>query len=111
MRTPKIIIFLLLIAVLSTSVGCKKWIVRHKQKQDLREIDRKKREQDLEKQKKYQEAVKHQASIQNKKTRKSMKKQYRKAQRHNNNQKEFFLKRWFKGKKKLKSGSKGRNRE
>ncbi len=93
------LIIILIIALVSTSTGCKKWAVRHKQRRDLRELEQKQREKEKEKQQKYQEAVKRHASIQDKKTRKAMKKQYRKAQRHNTNQKEFFIKRWFKGKK------------
>lgn len=91
--------------------GCKKWQVHHKQKKDLRAIQKKEKEKEEEKQKKYEEAVKHQASIQDKKTRKSMKKKYRKAQRYNNHQKEFFLKRWFRGGKKHQAKPKGKNQE
>ena len=109
MKISRILIFILILAVVP-SVGCKKWRVRQKQKKELRELKQKQREKDKEKQKKYEEAVRHQASIQDKKTRKAMKKQYRKAQRYNTHKREFFLKRWFKGGKKTK-GNPQRRRE
>ena len=93
------------------AVGCKKWQVRHKQKKELRALRQKQKEKDKEKLQKYEDAVRHQASIQDKKTRKAMKKKYRKAQRYNNHQKEFFLKRWFKGGKKRQAHPQRRNRE
>ena len=107
MRSKLIILFI--ITILTTSTGCKKWVVRHQQRRDLREIERKKKEQEKEKLQKYQEAVKRHASIQDKKTRKAMKKQYRKAQRHNTNRKEFFIKRWFKGKKRYNQNKGSKN--
>jgi hypothetical protein len=48
---------------------------------------------------KYQEAIKRNASHQSKSAKKSMKRNYKKADRYNNHKKEFFLKRWFGGKK------------
>ncbi len=108
MKITRILIFILALSVLPMS-GCKKWIVRHKQRKELRELKQKQREKDREKMQKYRDAVEHQASIQDKKTKKSMKKQYRKADRYNSHKREFFLKRWFKGghknkKRRLKKG-------
>jgi Flp pilus assembly protein TadB len=110
MHAKQIFIFLIIFAIFS-SFGCQRMMSRSKQRRDLREIEQKQREQDKEKLAKYQEAVKRHASNQDKKTRKSMKKQYKKAQRHNNNQKEFFVKRWFSGKKRLQSNPQRKNRE
>ena len=81
-----------------SGTGCKRWQVRHKQRKELREIEKKRREKEKAKQQKYQEAVKHQADIQDRRTKRDMKRRYKKAERYNRHKKEFFLKRWFKGK-------------
>ena len=97
--------FVLLLFILGTAAGtssCHKWSVRHKQKRDMRERERQQREKEKEAEEAYQEAVKAHASHQSKRTKKEMKRNYKKAERYNYHKKEFFLKRWFKGKKKRK---------
>ncbi len=98
MNITRIIAFLLILS-LPASFGCRKWQIKHKRKRDAREIERKKKEREKEAIAKYQEAIKHQASIQSPSTKRAMKQRYKQADRHNNNRKEFFLKRWFRGKK------------
>ena len=103
----KIILFLTIIALLFTSVGCKKWNSNRKANKRARELKQKEKEKEKEKLKAYQEAVKRHAEIQDKKTRKDMKRRYKKARRYNTGQKEFFLKRWFRGKRKVKQNKGG----
>lgn len=97
-RTSRIIAFILILCLPAT-FSCKRWQNNHKRKQDAREIARKQKERDAEAQAKYEEAIQRQASIQSPKTRREMKKRYKQADRYNNHKKEFFLKRWFGGKK------------
>jgi len=99
MKTKQIFIFFLLLATLLGTTGCHKWNVKRKQRRDLRQMEKKKREQQKEAEEKYQEAVKRNASLQSKSAKKQMKRNYKKAERHNYHKKEFFLKRWFGGKK------------
>lgn len=96
--TSRIIAFVLIL-ILPTTFSCKRWKNNHKRKKDAREIARKQKERDAEAQAKYEEAIQRQASIQSPKTRREMKKRYKQADRYNNHKKEFFLKRWFGGKK------------
>lgn len=100
MRVKQIIIFLLVIATSMGTVSCRKWNNKRKQRRDLRQMEKKKRDQQKEAEDKYQEAVKRNASHQSKSTKKAMKKNYKQAERYNYHKKEFFLKRWFGGKKK-----------
>jgi hypothetical protein len=93
----------LLILTLPASFGCRKWQIKRKRRQDAKEIERKKREREKEAMAKYQEAIKHQADIQSPSTKRAMKKRYKQADRYNHHRKEFFLKRWFGGKKRRKS--------
>ena len=110
MKISRIIIFVL-IAFIPFGNGCKKWQVIHKEKQDIRALRQKQREKDVENAKKYEEAVKRQASIQDKNTRKIMKRKYKQAQQYNSQKREFFLKRWFKGGKKTQNAPQRKNRE
>jgi ABC-type multidrug transport system fused ATPase/permease subunit len=93
----------LLILTLPVSFGCRKWQIKRKRRHDAREIEKKKKEKEKEAMAKYQEAIKHQASIQSPSTKRAMKQRYKQADRHNNHRKEFFLKRWFGGKKRKKA--------
>lgn len=94
----KLVVFFLILSIPAT-FSCKRWVNNHKRKQDAREIARKQKERDAEAQAKYEEAIQRQASIQTPKTRREMKRRYKQADRYNNHKKEFFLKRWFGGKK------------
>jgi len=100
MKAKQIIISLLVLVSVMGTTSCHKWQVKRKQKRDLRQMEKKKREQQKEAEEKYQEAVKQHASHQSKSAKKQMKQNYKKAERHNYHKKEFFLKRWFGGKKK-----------
>jgi len=93
----------LLILTLPASFGCRKWQIKRKRKRDAKEIEKKKREREKEAMAKYQEAIKHQADIQSPSTKRAMKQRYKQADRYNNHKKEFFLKRWFGGKKRKKA--------
>jgi len=105
MKAKHLLFLLLIIATALGTSSCHKWNVKRKQKRDLRQMEHKRKEQQKEANKKYQEAVKRNASHQSKSAKKSMKANYKKADRHNNHRKEFFLKRWFKGKKKRSRGA------
>lgn len=61
----------------------------------MREMARQQRQKDKEATKAYQEAVKRHAAGQTRKTRREMKKNFKKSERHRTGKKEFFLKRWF----------------
>ncbi|MDP4267498.1 MAG: hypothetical protein Q8880_08700 [Bacteroidota bacterium] len=63
-------------------------------------IDEKKKAREKENQKIYKAALKKQQKIQTKETRKRMKEMNAKANRVNENKREFFLKRWFSKKQK-----------
>jgi len=105
MKPKQLLFFLLIMATALGTTSCHKWSVKHKQKRDLRQMEKKRAEQQKEADAKYQEAVKRNASHQSRSAKKSMKKNYKKADRYNNHKKEFFLKRWFKGKRKRSKGS------
>jgi hypothetical protein len=94
MKVYKYLILLILVVFINTT-SCHKYIVRHKQSKALREADRKQRAIDKEKERKYEEAVKRNASHQSKKTKKMMKSTYKRADMYNHKKKPFFLKRWF----------------
>lgn len=94
----KILLLLIIALLASTAPACKKYRIIQKQKKMEREVIKKQKEKEKEQLKKYQEAVKRHASIQDKKTRKAMKKEYKKSRRLKENRKEFFMKRWFKKK-------------
>ena len=99
MAFSRVLLFLLILTI-PFGYGCRKWSSNHKRKQNAREIERNRREKEAEAQAKYEEAIRRQAQIQSPKTRRAMKKQYKRADRYNNHKKEFFLKRWFTPKKK-----------
>jgi len=100
MKFKQLILILLVLSSLLGTSSCHKWQVPHKQKRDLREREKQKEQRQKEAEEKYQDAIKQHASHQSKRTRKEMKRNYKKADRYNNHKKEFFLKRWFKGGKK-----------
>lgn len=89
------LILILFFIFLVTGSGCKKYRIIQQDKKVQREALKRQKEKEKEQMKKYQEAVKRHASIQDKKTRKAMKKEYKKSRRLKENRKEFFLKRWF----------------
>jgi ABC-type multidrug transport system fused ATPase/permease subunit len=95
MNSNRIISILIILSFAFTTVSCRKWQINHKRKRDAKEIAKKQRERDNEANAKYEESIRHQASIQSPKTRREMKKRYKQADRYNNHKKEFFLKRWF----------------
>lgn len=105
MKTNRLVALLLILFTTLGTTSCHKWQVRHKQKRDLREREKQANERQKEADEAYQDAIKQHASHQSKRTRKDMKKNYKKADRYNNNKKEFFLKRWFKGGKRKTGGS------
>jgi len=105
MKAKQLIIFLLIVFTSLGTSSCHHWNVKRKQKRDLRQMEKKQREKQKEADDKYQEAVKRNASHQSKSAKKSMKNNYKKAERHNYNKKEFFLKRWFSGKRKRSRGA------
>ncbi|MBK9283068.1 MAG: hypothetical protein IPM51_01975 [Sphingobacteriaceae bacterium] len=73
-----------------------------KSERKLRKADRKEAKEKRRKEKAEQKAIKkHHKRIQTKKVRKRMKKSKKTAIRNNENKREFFLKRWFKKKKKV----------
>ena len=102
MNITKIIAFLLILT-LPASFGCRKWQIKRKRRRDAREIEHKKKEREKEAMAKYQEAIDHQVSAQTPSTKRAMKQRYKQADRYNHHKKEFFLKRWFGGKKYRKS--------
>ena len=63
-----------------------------KQEKKIEKMKEKRMEEDL---KLYQKAIKRHNKIQSKDTQKRMKKDRKHAFRHNENKREFFLKRWF----------------
>ncbi|MCK5856953.1 MAG: hypothetical protein KAG64_05655 [Bacteroidales bacterium] len=100
MRAKHLVLLFLILATALGTTSCHKWNVKRKQKRDLRQMENKQAQKQKEADAKYQEAVKRNASHQSKSAKKSMKRNYKKADRYNNHKKEFFLKRWFGGKKK-----------
>jgi len=100
MKIKQIFIYLLIMTAVVGTTSCHKWNVKRKQRRDLRQMEKQKAEKQKEAEKQYQEAVKQHASHQSKSAKKSMKRNYKKAERHNYHKKEFFLKRWFGGKRK-----------
>ncbi len=97
-NTSRLITFILILS-LPFSFSCKRWRNNYKRKRDAREIAKKQKEKDKEAQARYEEAIQRQAAIQTPKTRREMKRRYKQADRYNHHKKEFFLKRWFGGKK------------
>ena len=75
-----------------------------KQEKKIERMKEKRMEEDL---KLYQKAIKRHQKIQSKDTRKRMKKDRKQAFRHNDNKREFFLKRWFTPKQKKKPAGNG----
>jgi len=102
----KILIFILFATMLSTS-SCKSYWIKRKQIKNVKEIEKKKLEREQAANEEYQEKVIRHASIQSRKTKKEMKKNFKKSQRHAGNQKRFFLWRWFSGNKKQKTTAPG----
>lgn len=96
-----ITLLLIILAVAFSGTSCKsfkKMTINHKQKKDMRVRAKEQKKKDKEAQKAYQQAVKRNAEGQTRKTRKEMKKNYKKSERLRTGKKEFFLKRWFKRK-------------
>ncbi len=94
-------ILLLIFSVSFVTGGCrsyKKMVNEHKRNRDMRKMAKEQRKKEKEAQQAYQDAVKHHAQNQTRKTRKEMKRNYRKSERLRTGKKEFFLKRWFKRK-------------
>lgn len=86
---------LLFIFPTSSCRTMKKMSNNQQRRQDMRQMAKEKKQREAEAQKAYMEAVKRNGQGQTRKTRKAMKQNFKKSQRHRSGKGEFFLKRWF----------------
>lgn len=108
MKITKIVFILFISLIISvTHTSCALFKKQDPADKQMKVLEKKQRQKEKEAQKIYKKAIKKHMGMQSKNTRKMMKRGYGRADRVNDNKRDFFLKRWFQSglkKKRSKSG-------